>query len=84
MRTQKDLFTVMYAIEYDGWVKIPATHIRLGFLSSYMRGTYEINITSPIYYNLVRILDKNKKVVFFDYIRSLYDYNKMKKKLGWK
>lgn len=84
MRTQQDLFTVTYAVEYDGWVKIPATHIELGFLSSYMRGAYEINITSPIYYNLVRILDKNKKVVFFDYIRSLYDYNKMKKKLGWK
>lgn len=84
MRTQQDLFTVQYAVEYDGWVKIPANHIELGFLSSYMKGEYEINITSPIYYNLVRILDRNKKVVFFDYIKSLYGYNKMKKKLGWK
>ena len=84
MRTQKDLFTVTYAVEYDKWVKIPPTHIGLGFLSSYMRGDYEININSPVYYNLVRILDKDKKVVFFDYIRSLYDYNKMKKKLNWK
>ena len=82
-RTPQDLFTVQYAVTYDKWVMVPPEQKALGFLNSYTRGSYKIDVSAPIYYNLVRIRNANDKVEFYGYIKSLADYQKVKKKLKW-
>jgi hypothetical protein len=82
-RTPQDLFTVQYAITYDKWVMVEPDQKALGFFNSYTRGSYKIDLSAPIYYNLVRIRDNKDVVKFYGYIKSLADYEKVKKKLKW-
>jgi hypothetical protein len=85
MRTKQDLFTINYAIEFDSWVKIETEENNQGFTQTYTKTTtanvYTININPVIFYNLLKINDQNNKLIFFGYVRNLYDYGKLKKKL---
>lgn len=85
MRTKQDLFTIGFAVQYDSWVKVPREEIEKGFTQTYTKTTkcnvYTINVNPVIFYNLLKINDQNNKLIFFGYVRNLYDYSKLKKKL---
>lgn len=85
MRIKQDLFTIGFAVTYDGWVKVEREEIEYGFTQTYTKTTkdnvYTINVNPVIFYNLLKVNDKNDKVIFYGYVRNLYDYSKLKKKL---
>lgn len=79
-----ELFTTNYGVLYDGWVLEPTAERELGFYQKYLRGTYKISVQRPVFYLLIRIQDANDKVVYYDYIRTIGQYQYVKKKLKWK
>ena len=50
MRTQQDLFTVQYAVEYDGWVKLENFPIEEQFRSAYLWCNYIVYSWDVNYY----------------------------------
>jgi hypothetical protein len=84
MRKSSNLFTTEYGVQYDGWVKQPAGNRENGFYDTFKRGDYTIHVSVPVFYLLVKILDKNNKSVFYDYIYNIDDYRNVKKRLKWK
>ncbi len=80
---KNDLFTTNYGVEYDKWILTTPQNLVGGFFQSFTRGTYTINVSTAIYYLLVQIIDANDKQVHFGYIRTIDQYNAVKKKLKW-
>lgn len=73
------LFTTNYAVTYDGWQKITAEPFE-GYTATYEWGDYIVYTRTSTYYLLVKIT-KDGILQFEDYIKTIDDYNKMKKKL---
>lgn len=82
MRTQQDLFTVQYAVEYDGWVRLENFPIEEQFRSAYLWCNYIVYSWDVNYYLLLKIVDRTGKLVYEGHIPNLYQYNKLKKKLN--
>lgn len=82
MRTQQDLFTVQYAVEYDGWVKLENFPIEEQFRSAYLWCNYIVYSWDVNYYLLLKIVDRTGKLIYEGHIPNLYQYNKLKKKLN--
>jgi hypothetical protein len=80
---KNDLFTTNFGINYDKWVSTPPANLTGGFFQSFKRGDYTINVSTAIYYLLVEILDKNEKIVYYGYIKTIDEYKKIKRKLKW-
>jgi hypothetical protein len=76
------LFTTNYGTDYDGWEKITSENRVGGFYDTYQRGDYTINVTSSVFYLFLEI-KKDDKVVAREYVKTIPEYKKLKKKLGW-
>ncbi len=84
MRTPKaDLFTTNYGVDYDKWIATTPQNLVGGFFESFTKDGYIINVSTAVYYLLVQVVDNTGKVVFMDYVKSIADYKKLKKKLRW-
>lgn len=80
MKSCNELFTVDYAIRWDNWIKLDEIEdIRLR--DTYQWGKYKVYTYVPDFYLLVRIVDDKGKTVYYDYIRTISQYNYIKKKL---
>lgn len=83
MKQCKDLFTSNYGVLYDKWVMTDPQNLIGGFFQSFSRGNYTINISTPVFYLLVQILDAEGNQKYFGYIRTIEQYKTIKKKLKW-
>lgn len=79
MNQFRELFTVKYGIDYDNWVTVNVN----GLEDTYTRGTYTIKIRRNDFPNLIKVYNASNKMVYNNYIYTIYDYKKMKKKLKW-
>lgn len=83
MRTQQDLFTVQYAVEYDGWVRLDDFPGEEQFRNVYLWCNYLVYSWDVNYYLLLKIVDRSGNLVYEGHIPNLYQYNKLKKKLNF-
>jgi len=83
MRQRGELFTTNYGVQYDNWISISPQNLVGGFFQSFTRGTFTINVSTPVYYLLVQILDADGNQKYFGYIRTIDQYKAVKKKLKW-
>jgi len=78
------LFTTNWGVQYDNWIPASNPERIDGFYNKFTRGTDVISVSTPVFYLLVKIEDKNGKVLYYDYIRTIDQYKAIKKKLCWK
>ncbi len=82
MRTPKaDLFTTNYAVTYAGWV-LTDFPVKEQFRQTYLWCNYYVYTWTSNYYLLVRVEDKDGKLLFEDYVRSITEFNNLRKKLN--
>lgn len=81
MRSNQDLFTVKYAIDYDGWIKLEDFPSEEQFVDVYLWCNYLVYTRRVNFYLLLKIIDSKGNVIFEGYVKNLYDYSKLKKKL---
>lgn len=81
MRKPQDLFTTGYAVEYEGWVKLEDFPILEQFREVYLWCNYLVYTWSVNYYLMLKIFDRNGKVVFEGYVPNMYQFSRLKKKL---
>jgi hypothetical protein len=82
-RTQQhELFTTNYAVTYEGWQKLDYP-IEGQFRDVYLWCNYYVYTWRPNYYLLVKIVDKNDKILYENYINSISEFQYVKKKLGF-
>jgi hypothetical protein len=79
---RKVLFTTNYAVTYDGWQKLDMP-VEEQFRDVYLWCNYYVYTWTSNYYLLVRIVDNNNKILYEGYIRTIDEYNNVKKKLGF-
>lgn len=74
-----EVFTVEYGLDYDKWVTVDVK----GLEDTYTRGTYTIKLRRNDFPNLFKVYNASGKMVYNNYIYTISDYKKMKKKLKW-
>jgi hypothetical protein len=79
MNPYSEVFTTNYGITYDNWVPIDLAPDEL--TTVYLWCNYYIYVKRSNYYLFLTILDNNNKVLFKNYVVTISDYLKIKKKL---
>lgn len=82
MNNNNVLFSTNYSINYDNWVQQTLTSE--DGITLYLRGTDSIYVKRNDYYLLLTIYDEDDVLIFKNYIKTIQDYKKLKKKLRWK
>jgi len=80
MNPYSEVFTVQYGLFYDKWVTVSVEKLE----DIYTRGTYTIKVRRNDFPNLFKVYNDAGKMVYNNYIYTISDYIKMKKKLRWK
>lgn len=75
------LFTTGYAVTYDGWQKLDLPS-EGQFRDVYLWCNNYVYTWVSNYYLLVKIVDKNNKILYEGHIQNIDQYNNIKKKLN--
>lgn len=82
MRTPRaDLFTTNYAVMYGGWVQTDLP-VEGQFRTTYLWCNYYVYTWTSNFNLLVRVEDKNGKLVYEGYIKTITDFKNLEKKLN--
>lgn len=82
MRNKSELFTTNYAIKYDKWQKLDMP-IEEQFRDIYLWCNYYIYTWTSNYNLFVKIVDKNNTILYYGHIKTINQYNDIKKKLNF-